>query len=222
MGIDKSKNQLSEARKKLEEVIEREGEERGLGERVTFREGWDTNTTAEDGEVMVVTVGQASHWFDLDLFGKEMRRIIRKDVEREGGEGEEKGKGGVVVLAGYGICSVTKPERIQPVFDTFYKKMLYYWSPNCNRKLLDKGMVGAQLGGGWKQEGEVEWFHEPRNVKKDDFLGYINSWSSVAAWEERKGEGEEDPREVLKEALEGVEDMTISFPFFLSTFVLEE
>ena len=91
----------------------------------------------------------------------------------------------------------------------------------------------------------VQWFEEKRTVKAQDFLGYVNSWSSVSAWEEgkkereeererkREGEGERegeregegeggDPREELKKVLEGVEEVEICFPFFLSTFVLKK
>ena len=68
LGIDKSKNQLEEARKRLNEREEKEGKEgkeegEGLGGRVEFREGVADETGVGEGEVLVATVGQAAHWF---------------------------------------------------------------------------------------------------------------------------------------------------------------
>uniref|UniRef100_A0A7S4UKE8 Methyltransferase domain-containing protein n=1 Tax=Paramoeba aestuarina TaxID=180227 RepID=A0A7S4UKE8_9EUKA len=207
LGIDKSQNQLEAARKRLQEIAATNS---NIEERVTFREGWDTNTSAGDGEVTVVTVGQAAHWFNWDDFGKEMNRVLRKDTNS------------AVLLAGYGICSVSDPKEVQPTFRKFYETMLHYWSPQCDRRSLDKGYEGNVLGNGFKQEGDIQWFPESRTVSAEDFFGYVNTWSSVSAWQEAKKSDDPDLRDELKKALEGVEEVTITFPFFLTTFSMGE
>jgi len=42
-------------------------------------DGTDVNTNLKNDSVDHITVAQAFHWFDMDAFKKECRRILRKD-----------------------------------------------------------------------------------------------------------------------------------------------
>ena len=60
--------------------MRREAEQR-LGSRPGFRsvEGCDRATGLEDQSVDFVTAAQAFHWFDPEAFGRECRRILRRE-----------------------------------------------------------------------------------------------------------------------------------------------
>ena len=70
-------------------------------------------TNVADSSVDLITIAQALHWFDLDDFYKEAKRVLRKD----GNEGDCGGGGGCGVIAAwaYGLHSVSMEiDKITP------------------------------------------------------------------------------------------------------------
>ncbi|KAH9329967.1 hypothetical protein KI387_002075, partial [Taxus chinensis] len=72
------------------------------------------STVGMDGSVDLVTVAMAVHWFDLDTFYSQVKRILRKP-------------GGVIAVWGY------SGPRVSPAVDAVYKKFVEstrgHWNP---------------------------------------------------------------------------------------------
>lgn len=59
-------------------VAEKNAKEKGL-KNLTFKQGYGEALPLEDNSVDVITVAQALHWFDPELFIKEVIRVLKKD-----------------------------------------------------------------------------------------------------------------------------------------------
>lgn len=69
----------------------------------------------------MVIAAQAVHWFDVDAYYNEVRRVLKRN--------------GLVVLTGYGLLRVEA--FIDQAVDRFYRQLGPYWEPE--RKLIDLG-----------------------------------------------------------------------------------
>ena len=76
--------------------------------RVTYRVEPAEETTLADGSVDLATAGQAAHWFQVDAFYAEVRRVLKP--------------GGVVGLWCYGLESVD--DDVNVVIEKLYVEML--------------------------------------------------------------------------------------------------
>jgi SAM-dependent methyltransferase len=145
----------------------------------------------------LIVAAQAAHWFDLPAFYQEVRRVGHP--------------GSVIALVSYGILKVD--EQLDPIIARFYWDVLGpYWPPE--RKLVEEGYRSLDFP-----------FHEIQapNMAMSaawtlpDFLGYLNTWSSVAAMERATGP---EPRERFSRALgeawgRGKEQRIIRWPLAL-------
>lgn len=107
----------------------------------------------------LITVAQAAHWFDLDAFYREARRVSAP--------------GGILALISYGVMQLD--EELQQRFQTFYYDEIGpYWP--AERRLVDEGYrtlafpftafptEAMSINLAWPLEG---------------LLGYISTWSAV-------------------------------------------
>lgn len=127
------------------------------------------------GTVDLVTVGQALHWFDLDAFAAEVRRVLVP--------------GGVVAAWTYGLPQVDDDEIGAVVSHFITDTMWSYWPPETTH-VID-GYASLELPFPALEpppfEMSVGWTL-PR------FLGFTRTWSGVARWVEMHGD---DPVEGL-------------------------
>lgn len=116
-----------------------------------------------DHSVDIVTVAQALHWFDVERFYLEVKRVVRP--------------GGVVAVWGYGDVRADGPE-LDRVLREFTRGTLgAYWPPE--RRILDEGFRTIPFP-----------FHEetPPDFTLDaqwtlpELLGYLRTWSATAAY----------------------------------------
>ncbi len=126
---------------------------------VTYRCAPAESSGLGDGSVDLVAVAQAAHWFDLDAFYDEARRVARP--------------GGVIALVSYGPMTVD-PET-DPVIGHFYRDVVgHYWPPE--RAHVEDGyeklFFPFELIDPPDLAIEVDW-----SLKA--FLGYVGTWSSV-------------------------------------------
>lgn len=133
------------------------------------------------GRFDAITVAQALHWFDLDLFYREAKRVLRR--------------GGVIAVWGYAWQRVS-PEIDEVVERTLLAPLKGYWARE-NRLLWD---------GYDKIAFPFERIAVPElamNVEWDlrQFLGYVGTWS---AFRRRVAEQGDDFAREAQESIEQV------------------
>jgi len=83
-------------------------------ERIEYRVEPAENTTLPDRSVDLVTVAVAVHWFDLERFYREVRRVLKA--------------GGVIAVWSYHLPSVDT--AIDPLMRRYYRDIVWpYWPP---------------------------------------------------------------------------------------------
>jgi SAM-dependent methyltransferase len=115
----------------------------------------------------LVTVAQALHWFDLDRFYREARRVLRPR--------------GVLAAWCYGLHRVTP--GIDALVDRFYEDVLGpYWPPE--RRHIESGYRTLPFP---FTELAVPSFSVERRWRLDEYLGYLGTWSAVQRYRAARG-----------------------------------
>ena len=135
-----------------------------------------------DQSVDLVTVAQALHWFDLDRFYAEVRRVLKP--------------GGLLAVWTYGVFRVegAAAAGIQALLDRFYYETVGdCWPPE--RRHVENGY--ADLAFPFREltpppcAMAVDW-------NLEDLAGYLRSWSATSRYRELHGS---DPVLMLAEEL---------------------
>ena len=154
-------------------------------------------TNFENNQFDLITVAQAMHWFDVDKFNREMKRVAKD--------------GATLAVWGYGLLRINKP--INDLIDHFYTQIVGpYWDKE--RTHVDEHYQNIHLD--MKEINtdkdfviEVEWTLET-------FIGYLNTWSSVRKYIRAQ---EKNPVEWMyhetKETWEKDKVYKVRFPVFL-------
>jgi ubiquinone/menaquinone biosynthesis C-methylase UbiE len=132
--------------------------------------------------VALVTVAQALHWFDLERFYAEARRVLRPD--------------GVLAVWAYGINEV-EGEAVNALVQDFYANVVGpYWPPE--RRLVEEGYRTVPFP--WAELAPPPFRMEARWTLPQ-LLGYFGTWSATNRYAQATGR---DPLPPLAEALRGV------------------
>jgi SAM-dependent methyltransferase len=116
----------------------------------------------EAGSVDLITVAQAVHWFDLEHFYAEARRVLHP--------------GGVIALWGYG--RLVLPDALDPALERFYSHIVGpYWPPE--RTLVDDGYRGLAFP---FAEIPAPDFAIEVNWTLPRLMAYLSTWSAVARY----------------------------------------
>jgi SAM-dependent methyltransferase len=141
-------------------------EKAAAGDGITYRVATAEASGLDDDSVDLVLVAQALHWFDFDMFYREVRRVCRP--------------GGVLVAIAYGLMRIN-PE-IDRVIDRLYVDLLGDdWPPE--RKHIDNAYETIPFpfaplpGKGFAMLAEWSFDH---------CLGYLKTWSAVQNYRERE------------------------------------
>lgn len=114
----------------------------------------------EDETVDLVTVAAALHWFDLDRFFAEVKRVLKP--------------GGVLAVWSYGESNINN--EIDPVMDYFAKEYLYdYWPEEARMNWMHRYeniSMPFEVIDVPKFEMAMEW-------NLEQFINYLHSWSAV-------------------------------------------
>jgi SAM-dependent methyltransferase len=149
-----------------------------------------------DGAADLVNVAQAVHWFDLDRFYAEARRVLAP--------------GGVLALSSYGSARLDEP-ALAAAFSRFEHETLGdYWPDgrqHVGEALRTIPFPFAELA--------PPPFALERRWTLAELLGYARSWSATAAFVARHGR---DPVDALADALaplwgEATAARTVRWPF---------
>jgi ubiquinone/menaquinone biosynthesis C-methylase UbiE len=132
-----------------------------------------------DGSVALVTVAQALHWFDVDAFHAEVRRVLMP--------------GGVVAEWTYALVFTPTRPRIGALVNDL-DRLVHAWWPPERRHIDDHyAMLPFPFG-----SLDAPWFRMSTEWSREQLLGYLGTWSAVTRCRAITGE---DPLVPFTEAL---------------------
>lgn len=162
---------------------------------VHYQVGPAERTTFPDQHFNLVTVAQALHWFDVDAFHAEVRRVAKPGA----------------VIAEWGYCLNQVDSAVDALVLDFYRNRVGpYW--DTRRRLIDEQYATLPFPFTDVQHAD---FVVRRSWTLERFLNYLRTWSSVQKY---KFENGDDPVSTLGEALEpgwGEGEKEVRFPVFL-------
>jgi len=135
--------------------------------RVTYVQSAETASGVADGSVDLVTAAQAAHWFDLNIFYPEVRRVLRP--------------GWLLAIWNYGLCTIDP--AVDVVVERFYNGTVGpYWPPErkhaeTSYRLLEFPFPELPMP---RLNLEVEW-------TAVEFATYLRTWSAVARYQKAHG-----------------------------------
>ncbi|WP_303903062.1 class I SAM-dependent methyltransferase [Thiohalomonas denitrificans] len=149
--------------------------------KVVYRVAPAERSGLEKGSVDLVTVAQALHWFDVDRFYTEVRRVLAP--------------GGVIAVWCYNLLSVD--EAVDAVIDRLYSHVLEpYWP--LERRFVENGYRGLPFP---FREIEPLGYSMEAHWDLARLLGYLNSWSATNRFTEAtRRDAVEEIRRVLEDA----------------------
>ncbi len=136
-------------------------------------------TALPDNSVDLITIAQALHWFDLDEFYKEVKRVLRKDDN-----GRDTNGSGVIAAWAYGLHSIST--EIDTVTHLLYEDILgSYWPKE--RKIVENKYQDISFP---FQEIDTPVFQIELDWTLSELVGYLYTWSSVQKF---IGKNDSDP-----------------------------
>ncbi len=147
--------------------------------KVTYRVARAEDSGIDSGSVDLVTVAQALHWFDLDSFYLEARRVLKPS--------------GVVAVWTYGPLHLQGTDVDALVQEFYYEIVGPYWPPE--RRLVEDGYRTLVFP---FAELAPPSFNMEADWERGRLLGYLRTWSATARYVDDKGV---DPVAVFEERL---------------------
>jgi SAM-dependent methyltransferase len=146
-------------------------------QRVEYRIAPAENSGVGSGLIDLIMVAQALHWFDLDRFYAEARRVLKPD--------------GVLAVSAYNLLHIEK--AIDEVVNRYYHEVVGpFWPPE--RRLVEQF---ANLPFPFQKIDPPE-FEMTASWNLDHLLGYLRTWSSTQRFIAAKGG---DPLEQITDDL---------------------
>jgi SAM-dependent methyltransferase len=135
--------------------------------RITFRAALESDSGLARASADLVVAAQAAHWFDLDAFYAEARRVLRP--------------GGVAAVWCYGLCRITP--AIDDLFDRFSSKTVgRHWPPE--RHYVDEGYRTLPFPFPELRFPSVSMEHW---WTLREMMAYVETWSAVARYAAQTG-----------------------------------
>ena len=164
-------------------VIATDGSEQQIAnakphDNIEYRAAIAENSLLAPVSIDLVTVSQALHWFNLELFFAEVDRVLKP--------------GGVLAVWSYGIHSID--DYVDSVVDELYRVTLRdYWTGE--RKMVEQGYSGIQFPFKALSPPELSMSVQWSQNQLED---YLRSWSATQKYQQDKGI---DPVMMLSPAL---------------------
>ena len=153
------------------------------------------NTSFENQKFDLIVVAQAVHWFDFEVFYKEIYRILKPD--------------GVFVVLGYGLFFTnTDSDKILRHF--YYNIIGPYW--DAKRKYLDENYETIPFP---FEEIPTEKFENQFTWTFETLIGYLQTWSSVQHYISKN---KQNPIDLIYDDLKvswEKNDQKVTFPLLL-------
>ena len=135
-------------------------------ERVEYRVAPAENSGIGSETIDLVTVAQALHWFELDLFYAEAQRVLKPE--------------GVLAASAYNLLHI-EPAIDEVVNRYYYQVVGLFWPPE--RKLVEQF---ADLPFPFHQTDPPK-FEMTASWDLDHLVGYLRTWSSTQRFIAAKG-----------------------------------
>jgi len=136
--------------------------------RVEYRVAPADQSGLPDQSVDLAVAAQAAHWFDLDTYYAEVRRVVRA--------------GGHIALIVYGIHATDDP-RIDAIVQRFYHETLRGFWPSQRRFVEDEYRTIPFPF----EERAAPRFEMVAHWPLPEMLGYVETWSAVGELSKAKG-----------------------------------
>lgn len=139
---------------------------------VVFRRKLAEKSGLAPQTVDMITVAQALHWFDLDGFYKEAKRVLKPNA--------------VLAVWTYNLLEVGE-EDIDLIIKKFDEDIIGAYWPEERQLVRDNY---AAIDFPFNEEGgaaPIPEFNMTIYWSLDDLMGYLATWSSVAAYKAAKG-----------------------------------
>jgi SAM-dependent methyltransferase len=153
-------------------------------------------TSFEAKSFDLIVVAQALHWFDIDAFHEEARRVAKD--------------GAAIVEIGYGRLQCEE-EEIDKLIDRFYRETVGpYWDPeriHIDREYEDLAFPFSGL------ERKRFLIHVRWSAERT--AAYLRTWSSVQRYLAKEGKDPVEELEASLKELAGEEGLSFRFPVFL-------
>ena len=128
--------------------------------------------------VDLITVAQAAHWFDLERFYQEVRRVLKPD--------------GMLAVWCYGLSQIN-PE-IDRIVQHYYMNIVGpYWPPE--RRYIDEKYETIPFP---FFELPTPEFHMSAEWDLNEFIGYLHTWSATQRFEKQN---EQNPLDIVHRLL---------------------
>jgi SAM-dependent methyltransferase len=165
-------------------------------ERVTYRVTTAERTGLDDRSIDLIAVAQAVHWFDLDRFYAEARRVLKPP--------------GVLAVWCYNLTEIT-PE-VDRVMESYYHDVLgEFWPPQI--RWVDQHYRTLPFP---FEEVAAPQFTVEAVWSLNDLFGYLSSWSAAQKYKEAHGVDPLGTKRAEFEAAWGAEiNRAVHWPLYL-------
>jgi len=153
------------------------------------------NTNFKNAQFDLITVAQAIHWFNFDVFYKEVYRILKPN--------------GIFAALGYGLF-YTNPHTDKIIKHFYHEIIGPYWDPE--RQYLDEDYKTIPFP---FKEVEVKQFDNEFTWTLEQLTGYLETWSAVQHY---INQNNKNPLDLIREDLRHSwdnSDSKVIFPLLL-------
>eukprot|EP01098_Paradermamoeba_levis_P010967 TRINITY_DN4640_c0_g1_i1.p1 TRINITY_DN4640_c0_g1~~TRINITY_DN4640_c0_g1_i1.p1 ORF type:complete len:259 (+),score=78.17 TRINITY_DN4640_c0_g1_i1:122-898(+) len=165
---------------------------------VEYKVGTSSHWPVGDGEVDLVTVGQAAHWFDMQEFYQECVRALSP--------------GGVVAIWCYSLCSVDNQQANDVILEYHTKTLASSWEKE--RALVDNGYTHISIPFARTERVQLEM---TKTMAVEDLVNYLRTFSALKTYKERNPTLPDPTNEILARFQEiyNTNQVEVKWPIFL-------
>lgn len=163
---------------------------------IQYRTATASCSGLDDQSVDLVSVAQALHWFELEDFYREVRRVLKPT--------------GKIAVWSYGLMEIN--EQIDRLFLEFHNDFLgSYWP--LERSHVVNGYEDLEFP---FNKGVTPEISMDLSWSLEQFLGYLRTWSATTRYKKEKGHDPvDDWEDRFKEAWSGQDIKRVSWPITL-------
>ena len=135
-------------------------------DRVSYFVGSELQSRLEETSVDLVTVAQALHWFDREIFYKEVLRVLKPS--------------GICAAWAYDFNEPIQPDIDEALKEFYFTTLGPYWAPN--NKLIWEGYRTMDFP---FEKIDAPSFLLESKMSLAEFIGFLSSWSATAQYIEK-------------------------------------